>query len=77
HLLVGDEALAGTAAFARLREAQDRAVRALREGEDAGARIAECLHLAEEVDPRLAPFYRLLPERADDFPPVPKAVQPA
>jgi adenylate cyclase len=68
HILIGDEAVAATAAFAALREAHALVVKAMSTGADAAAAIAACLPLATAVDPHLAKFYAVLPGRAEDFP---------
>jgi adenylate cyclase len=60
HILVGDAALASSAAFTALHEAHLRWL--------AGSEtLATCAALAAALDPRLARFYDLIPGRADDF----------
>jgi adenylate cyclase len=60
HILVGDAALARSAAFAALRAAHAAWL--------AGAGdLLRCTELASGIDKRLARFYELVPGRADDF----------
>lgn len=60
HLLVGDAAVAKTPAFRALQDAH--------RGWMAGTGdIATCAKLAAVVEPRLARFYELIPERVEDF----------
>ncbi|HHY48420.1 MAG TPA: adenylate/guanylate cyclase domain-containing protein, partial [Alphaproteobacteria bacterium] len=61
HLLVGDAEAARRPAFIALARAHEAAVAALRAGADARAAIAECLSLADEVEPGLKSFYAVLP----------------
>ena len=67
HILVGDESMAESAAFKALKPAHEAAVAALKSGAAATAEIASCRPLADAVDARLARFYDILGERADDF----------
>jgi adenylate cyclase len=67
HLLVGDAALALGADFAALREEHFRAIAALRGGSDPKDNIAQCVLLAQKVEPHLALFYRQLAARRADF----------
>ena len=67
HALVGDAALAQSAAFKALAAAHDEAITALRAGTDATDAAARCAALAEAVEPGLASFYAALPARAADF----------
>ena len=67
HILVGDGSIAESAAFQALKPAHEAAVAALKTGAAATAEIARCRPLAEAVDARLARFYDILGERADDF----------
>jgi hypothetical protein len=60
HLLVGDAALAKTPAFRALQDAH-------RDWMAGTGDIATCAKLAAEVEPRLARFYELIPERVEDF----------
>jgi adenylate cyclase len=76
HVLVGDADLAGSPAFIELARAHAAVVDDLTAARDATASIAACLALAADVDPHLAPFYRLLPERTGDFLPSPTALEP-
>jgi adenylate cyclase len=60
HILVGDATLAQSPAFEQLRAAHDALL--------AGAGdVAGCTALAQQVEPRLAQFYALVPGRAEDF----------
>ncbi|MDB5562492.1 MAG: adenylate/guanylate cyclase protein [Hyphomicrobiales bacterium] len=67
HLLVGDAALALGADFAALREEHFRAIAALRQGDDPKDNIAQCVLLAQKVEPHLPLFYRQLATRRSDF----------
>ena len=69
HLLVGDETLAQSPAFAALRDAHALVVKTMMAGLDPSMAIAMCLPVAVAVDPHLAKFYGILPGRAEDFPP--------
>ena len=69
HILVGDERLAQSPAFAALRDAHALVVKTMMAGRDPSTAIAACLPLATAVDPHLAKFYGILPDRAEDFPP--------
>ncbi|MBS0564006.1 MAG: adenylate/guanylate cyclase domain-containing protein [Proteobacteria bacterium] len=69
HLLVGDETLAATPAFADLAAAHAALLAGLAGGGGAGAEALErCRTAAAAVDPGLAAFYGRLPARAADFP---------
>ncbi len=76
HLVVGDSVLAGSPEFAALQQAHAVLVGELTAGRDASAAIAACLALVPSVDPHLDKFYALLPERAEDFPPVAAVPEP-
>ena len=67
HLLVGDEVLAGSAPFAALRDKHAALLGKLQTGRGAPALIRQCVALAAPIDARLAGFYALVDERADDF----------
>jgi adenylate cyclase len=69
-LLVGDEAVARSPAFAALVEAHGRVVAALGTGGDVAA-IAACRAQSAAVEPGLAGFYDALTERAADYAAVP------
>ncbi len=71
HLLVGDQALAESGAFRLLRATHGEVVKALSEGRDAQGAIAECLALAQQVEPGLKKFYDKLMSRVEDFAPAP------
>ncbi len=60
YILVGDAELARSAGFAALREAHAAWITGTGE-------LPRCVALATAVSPRLARFYELVPERADDF----------
>ncbi|MDR3473640.1 MAG: adenylate/guanylate cyclase domain-containing protein [Devosia sp.] len=66
-VLVGDQAMAASPGFTALQAAHQAAIAAMRAGEDAEAAVAACAALAEAIDPRLARFYQLMPERVPDF----------
>jgi adenylate cyclase len=69
HVLVGNEALAATPAFAALASAHAGLVAGLTEGRlDAGA-LARCMTLALAVEPGLKRFYETVPDRFEDFSP--------
>ena len=66
HILVGDAELAKAPAFLALQQAHTVAIAAL--GTDAiTTAIARCHELCASIDPRLAKFYDLLSDRAEDF----------
>lgn len=68
-LLVGDEAVKHSAAFARLAAAHGRLMVALAEGGANAGALAECEALAASVDGQLPEFYAALALRAQDFAP--------
>jgi adenylate cyclase len=67
HILVGDAALARSPTFKALESAHRTAIASLGQGRIADDAMAQCLALSRSVDPRLQEFYRLLPERQEDF----------
>jgi adenylate cyclase len=80
HLLVGDAALAKANTFKLLRVTHAEALDALRHGRDASGAIAECLALAQQVEPGLKKFYSKLATRQADFAetaPAPELHEPA
>ncbi len=75
HLLVGDAALAQTGAFKLLRTTHADAIKALQNGTDPRGAIAECMALAQQVEPGLRKFYEKLESRREDFPVLQKAAE--
>lgn len=74
-ILVGDETIAGTPAFAALAAAHDRLLTDLASGSDHAMALDACLRAALDVDGRLAGFYSACLERQGDFaPPAPLPV---
>lgn len=67
HLLVGGPELAKSGSFKLLRATHGEALAALRDGRDATGAIAECLALAQQVEPGLRTFYSKLAARRADF----------
>ncbi len=68
HILVGDSAVAVSAAFARLRSLHEDLVRQIQERRTIGPDdIERCAAAATEVEPGLAEFYRRVPDRLGDF----------
>jgi len=66
HILVGDSALARSDAFRALETAHRELLEELRRG-SGGEALARCRHLGPAVEPRLARFYELVPDRLADF----------
>ena len=66
YILVGGEELALTGRFIGLAAAHRALIEALQNG-NGGKALAECKALAPTVDPRLAQFYDLIPDRIPDF----------
>ena len=67
HLLVGGPELGKSGSFKLLRATHGEALAALRDGRDATGAIAECLALAQQVEPGLRTFYSKLAARRADF----------
>jgi adenylate cyclase len=67
HILVGDAAVAASAAFKALEIEHRRTIAALEDRQDASGSIARCLALCVEVEPGLAAFYEKLASRPEDF----------
>ncbi len=69
HIVVGDEDIAGLAAFTRLANAHKNLIASLREGAIGWeGRLLTCKDLARAVLPELTEFYDAIPGRLDDFP---------
>jgi len=60
HILVGNADLAQSPAFAQLRAAHDALLAGTGD-------VAQCIALAQQVEPRLLQFYALVPGRSEDF----------
>jgi len=67
HILVGDEALAASPAFAALVRAHDQFTADMAAGADTARSLDACLRAALDVDSRLGNFYVSCLERAGDF----------
>ncbi|ODT70854.1 MAG: hypothetical protein ABS75_10555 [Pelagibacterium sp. SCN 63-23] len=69
HILVGDEAIKQSPAFAALAEAHQNLLADLAQARDHASALDDCLRLAMAVDGRLAGFYAAAIERPGDFHP--------
>ena len=66
HILVGDAAVARSDSFRALEDAHKALLDELRKGAG-GEALARCKQLGPAVEPRLARFYELVPDRLADF----------
>ena len=73
-ILVGDAEVKASAQFAEFSQRYRLLIEALRDGRSAAAdeAMADCRSLAAALDPHLMQFLDRLPNRVDDFKPVPK-----
>ncbi|WP_240482147.1 CHASE2 domain-containing protein [Ruegeria marisrubri] len=72
YIVVGDEGVAGSAAFAELAENHAKLIKMLREGappSEIESLVERCALLGCEIEPGLGRFYAILPERSVDFRP--------
>jgi adenylate cyclase len=66
-IVVGDEGVAATPAFAELKELHTRLFAGFAQGDEDPALLARCAEAGEALCPGLGDFYRRLPERRKDL----------